>query len=114
MAYLWDLFSWKITSIACLLKLQLKSFLVFLIFKSSFTVFCDCVWSSNMIKKVLFLEKQFTNRFNSLYGLYKYKIEVVPELTYKEPSQWSFSKDLFLGISEFPEQWTQMVLPSGS
>ena len=65
MAYLWDLFLWKITSIACLSKLELKSFLVFLIFKSSFTAFCDCVSSSNMIKKVLFLEKQFTNRFNS-------------------------------------------------
>ena len=64
MAYLWDLFSWKITSIACLLKLELKSFLVFLTFKS-FTVFCDCVSSSDMIKKVLFLEKKFTNRFNS-------------------------------------------------
>ena len=49
-----------------LIKIGIKVFLVFLIFKSSFTVFCDCVSSSNMIKKDVFGEKKFTNRLNSL------------------------------------------------
>ena len=61
------LYSWKITFVAYLLKLELKRlFLVFLIFKSSFIVFCDCVSSSNMIKKMFSKKKKkITNRFNS-------------------------------------------------
>ena len=63
------LYSWKITFVNYLLKLELKRlFLVFLIFKSSFIVFCDCVSSSNMIKKDVF-KKKIRNRFNSFENI---------------------------------------------